>query len=510
MSDNQITMKAPSGRSILVMLLCVEGALLAARICGAVTLHIYDDAFITLRHARNLANGVGFVYHPGEWLLGVTCPLFGLLTSLLYVLNMHVLETLRGANILFDAAVLAITFVVLVRSAGPLAAGAFGALFALSPMMTRICVGGMEADLFLLAAVGAIALYHRGWKKCAIIIAAASYYLRPEAVLLVGTLCCIEALVQWRRREKPLNPLWMGLIALAVAVPPLFVINHFYGHPLPHCVVAKAGNPHTPILNVLGSLLAPDPLAVAALAPAAWGLVIGARREGFVRTWAVFGLLYVLGYAAGRPHMWSWYGEPVHFAVFLLAAIGAADLLNRVVRGRVRPLLLTAAGSAAVAALWVCIAIYRGPSPVRVHIYRPIEQWAGETDLAGQTILAQDIGAIGYYTDATIYDTAGLVWPPALETRSLARMIVRHRPDYLLLNWSESNHRMMTKPPYSESYEFIRAFGKDASRHPGELDTTGGWRQEYWLYRKVSDAPLEQAEASYAEAAEPSKTSDAE
>jgi hypothetical protein len=38
----------------------------------------YDDAFITLRYARNFAEGQGFVYNRGETVLGTSSPLYAL------------------------------------------------------------------------------------------------------------------------------------------------------------------------------------------------------------------------------------------------------------------------------------------------------------------------------------------------------------------------------------------------------------------------------------------------
>jgi len=42
-----------------------------------------DDAYITFRYARNLANGVGFVYNAGERVLGTTTPAYTLLLAAL-------------------------------------------------------------------------------------------------------------------------------------------------------------------------------------------------------------------------------------------------------------------------------------------------------------------------------------------------------------------------------------------------------------------------------------------
>lgn len=40
-----------------------------------------EDAFITFRYARNLAEGQGFVFNPGEHVLGTTSPLHALILA---------------------------------------------------------------------------------------------------------------------------------------------------------------------------------------------------------------------------------------------------------------------------------------------------------------------------------------------------------------------------------------------------------------------------------------------
>jgi arabinofuranosyltransferase len=53
-------------------------ALLARLLAGPRTI---DDAYITFRYARNLAEGSGFVYNPGQLALGITTSLYTLLMS---------------------------------------------------------------------------------------------------------------------------------------------------------------------------------------------------------------------------------------------------------------------------------------------------------------------------------------------------------------------------------------------------------------------------------------------
>lgn len=46
-----------------------------------------DDSYITFRYARNILAGNGFVYNPGEHVLGTTTPLYTILLVLLGALT---------------------------------------------------------------------------------------------------------------------------------------------------------------------------------------------------------------------------------------------------------------------------------------------------------------------------------------------------------------------------------------------------------------------------------------
>src|SRR2546421_6511798 len=59
-------------------------ALLARVLTGP---QVIDDAYITFRYARNLADGLGLVYNPGEWVLGTTAPLWAILLGAGYRLG---------------------------------------------------------------------------------------------------------------------------------------------------------------------------------------------------------------------------------------------------------------------------------------------------------------------------------------------------------------------------------------------------------------------------------------
>src|SRR4051812_22009916 len=57
------------------------------------TQHVWEDFFITFRHSRNLVEGRGLVFTPGERVHGFTSPLGVLLPALCY------LATGRGSHV---------------------------------------------------------------------------------------------------------------------------------------------------------------------------------------------------------------------------------------------------------------------------------------------------------------------------------------------------------------------------------------------------------------------------
>src|SRR4029434_11019494 len=93
-------------------LILPAAGLFLSRIIASQVLPVYDDAYITFRYARNLATGVGFVYHAGEWVLGTTSPLFGVLCSLFFSLHLPMPTSVVLLNILADVA----TFSLVLRA----------------------------------------------------------------------------------------------------------------------------------------------------------------------------------------------------------------------------------------------------------------------------------------------------------------------------------------------------------------------------------------------------------
>jgi len=130
------------------------GLALAARL--AVGPLPIDDAYITFRYARNLAEGLGFAYNPGERVLGTTTPLWTLLLASLHGLTDLDLPRL---SLVLSALLDAGTTLLLLCLAGRLGLGhgwavLVATLFALNPLSIAYATGGMESSLFTFLVVG--------------------------------------------------------------------------------------------------------------------------------------------------------------------------------------------------------------------------------------------------------------------------------------------------------------------------------------------------------------------
>jgi len=142
----------------------------------------YDDAFITLRYARNFAEGHGFVYNPGETVLGTSSPLYGLTIGLL--------ARVTGADpLLFANWVSALSLAVAGWYAFRLVAADFD-LFAASVVAISVVINPFLVStwggewLVAIAAMAAGFFYYRASSMMASAVAfSIAVLLRAEAIL---------------------------------------------------------------------------------------------------------------------------------------------------------------------------------------------------------------------------------------------------------------------------------------------------------------------------------------
>jgi len=441
-----------------------------------------DDAFITFRYARNIAEGLGFVYDEGQHVLGTTTPLWTLVLALGHLLGLHDLPRLAlGLSAVCDSLSTALLFVLARRLGwrGPWPA-ILAALYALSPPSIAFATSGMETSLFVLLILGAASMAAADRPARAGLLAGLATLARPEGMLVGFLVIASTALNQrsgsgqrWRRTGYAVAAF------VATVAPWVLFATWWFGSPLPQSAIAKAvayreraspflatlslasflghpgWHPLGPPLYVLGRRVSSPMIGLACALP--WLVMVPtiirmtrARPIFLPILW--FGPLLMLGYAIGGLRgvvLCPWYTVPL--VPFVL--LGALALARQMAR-QGPPLL--AACLVALVVVWTLLGLSFGAggagNPLRPRGINLAKEEALltaarylEPGLSPGTVVAlPEIGVFGYTSHARILDGAGLVSPEAMRYFPIPRgeetfppaLLQREQPDYLVaVDW---------------------------------------------------------------------------
>ncbi len=172
-----------------------------------------DDAYISARYARNLAQGLGLVYNPGERVMGFTNLLLTLVEALVYQGGGDGLIAAKVIGLLSGLGVLGLTGLI-TRSMGGSAGAALLAVAFLAayPTLPLSAVMGLETVLFTFFVLLALFLMIRHPESV----------LHPRDLFVLGTVLglatltrpegfefalvfFILTLIRWRQ-QRPLSP----------------------------------------------------------------------------------------------------------------------------------------------------------------------------------------------------------------------------------------------------------------------------------------------------------------
>jgi hypothetical protein len=468
-----------------VIFLLITLIVLIPRISGLYTVHIFDDAFITFRHAENFATAQGLTFNRGTRVLGTTSPLFAVLLSGARFLGLDIAVTAQAIGVISDVATAILTFALVRRSIGRLTAVTAVFIFAVDPHVVRIAVGGMESSLFLALSVTVLNLVVRN-PGLAFVVASAACWVRPEGgVLWLASLGALA--LRWRIRAT-----WAWFTTgVIVTVLPFVFIYLYYGVLLPQSVVSKSHMVSGGLMGVIEIFFLPpgNPAQWALTILTPIGLAISWRRSALF-TAALWVAVYVLAYAIARPPMWTWYALPVYWSKTLFAGVATVWLLKSVT-----PRMLASAKLALAAALLLSTSIavvstvLFGASPVRRNVYEPLRDWCRVNPTIGrETIAAGDVGALGFYCNAFIYDLAGLVWPEYRQFTSHLQVVDIKKPDYIFAETSAYWRELYD--PTSELrqiYEPVARFSRYGTHDlsPRLENLAPHQVQDYVLFRRV-------------------------
>ncbi len=485
----------PISRRNLIIAVLVLVALIARALPDARTI---DDAFITFRYSRNIVEGQGFVYNPGVQTLGTTTPLFALTMAAISKVTGG--EDFQHYAIAVSAIADALSCVLLYLIARRAIANEWiaalpGLLWAVSPLSVTFAVGGMETSVNILWMIAATWFYVDKRSQIGVgICAALGLLTRIDAAFWIAPLFAFQLGDLWiSGRGKPFLqriPYHTWIAGALVLLPWVIFSMEYFGTPIPNSVTAKRYayliDPGTAFVRLLQTYATPffefdtfGPLG-AMLASILYpllsiaALIYAARKLPRLLPLLIYPWVYMLVFSLLNPLIFRWYLAPPIAPLMLSLVIGAWAIIRFPARKiaqaspafRFVPIIVGIIGI-----VWLATSINgwtlhpdHGPDrPAPKMAWHAIEllyQRMGEhlRDDLGVTpqtrVASGDIGAVGYFSRATIVDTVGLVTPE----------LTRYYPVDLALIAPDQNYAIPpqliydTQPDYLVTMEgFVRA-----------------------------------------------------
>lgn len=480
-----------------------------------------DDAVITLKFDKNLADGFGLVHNLGEGhVQGFTSAL-----SVLVPMPGELIWHGGGFFLirLVSVACFALAAIYAYRIAGELGLGRWPTAFvlaylALDQNQVFFGVAGMESQIAVAVLLGG--MYYvlvEDYPKSGAALGLA-LLARPDFALWVAPAYAFLVIRNFREALRA------GAISAAIVLPWLIFTWAYYGSPIPNTIPAKdnAFVPDFPSFTHPGAWVnfVGDQLSAAAHAHA-WNIFAPFYEDSFlthapisydlarvitflVAALAIIGAIstlrrasflpaiaYVLLFAAYRVVFlrvgyFEWYGVPAVAALVLLAGIGLDRVcrwVSAASRGR-----LTPAAVAMLPALLLAVA-YVVPLPFRAKVERrvqynienrvrdPLGRYLAAVVKPGETIATESSGYVGYYTNGTLYDYPGLESPtvvsalekakesghPVLPVVGIAPLL---HPDWLVLRPGEAQVLEGWYPETARQYTQVRRFSVPGGQTP--------------------------------------------
>lgn len=444
---------------------------------------VMDDAYITYRMARNLVDGHGFVYNPGEGVLASSTPLYGLVLALggLLAGSEAIPRVSWTLNLVLVGVSAFLLSLVLRRIGAPrVLCGVASVLAATNERMVDAAAGGMETPAYVAALAGFLLALPGRRGVASGLLAAILTLVRPEgaafAVLGLGWLAVSDRKALVRALVSGAVP---GVFWLAISLAA-------YGSPVPQSVFAKValGSPYSGLRVLLDQvsesgwglwvhLRSGLHVLRNSLEPWSWKVLLGASLNLACIAAAVFRWrrsfpaaamgVFVIGdvglLAAGNPNMMPWYLAPLEVFYVLLVALGAWTVIVAALRDRVRPRFAAVASLVPLAVLAMAQASHfgYGDPPGSRGRGLAMSGWDREREAAyreairaiaqtgrGREVAGPEIGALGWEWPGPILNTMGLASPESLPHliaevgagRSCAvppTLIEARRPDWIVV-----------------------------------------------------------------------------
>ncbi len=405
----------------------------------------YDDSFIFYPFVDNFVAGKGLIYNIGEraWGYSTVTYIFWLSAWRYLLPNVPLPDIAVRTNLLPFAAVCVAVYLLVFRyTRKHILAAAAAAVLMFNAALLGISTGGMETFLFMALALFSLLAAGSQRPIAAGLLAGVAVLTRIEGL----TLAPILFLLLWKPYRRAFK---MTAVMAVLPLAWLVYARGFYGVYLPHSIIAKARPIYVlPRLDAcvrmimnLGDLFSVPGLigGLSVLLFLGW-CTLACLKSRPLRdngAWAVPVLFWGIfaGYTYGNPLLFEWYYPQVFIPALLTAVLGISTIFQSISSPHPSRVRVAYRAIGFVCAVWVVTATVHGwmpqtrsdsspnwpvsridsePGRLRCKTYREAAQWLNGQRGPGETVMAPEIGALGYYLKGNLIDALGLVSPEAI------------------------------------------------------------------------------------------------
>jgi hypothetical protein len=463
----------PKGTRLIARIIIIGVLFLVVVFFRYKTRTITDDAFITYRYSRNLINGLGLVYNPGERVLGTTTPLYTFVIALGMILGFSPWVFSLILDCFFMTAVLWMLLRIGEVSGDRLWGYLVIFLLFMDPLLC-LPVAGMETGLFLFLIYGAFLALIKEKRVLSAVLALLALFTRPEGGLVLMLVLPL-ALVDFKSRK--LRKDWAKILMI-VLIPLLFAaifMKIYYGSLIYQSIKGK--HAHTNVTKVWGlffnyffkrQFYVGDRFDIRGILE--WtGFILILARYPKLRIFVYWFLAYLIFMRVGRAPSFVHYHTPLYhvemmglgIALITLARILGSALYKTAMFLFKKPkeslvkkmpphsplfipfaffLLILISPVFFNVSTQIVFWVYRSKRPIlECKGYETAGPWIENHTAPGDVVMAPEIGYIGYFSQRRIFDVMGLVTPEA--AREIGRLwiwdwAVRKKPEYVVYPFS--------------------------------------------------------------------------
>ncbi len=391
-------------------------------------------------------------------------------------------------------------------------------LYVLFPRVAVWSVSGMETSLYVLFITASLYFYHKKDFGPTSLFLGLAFLTRVDGVIL-----WLALVIHFVLKHKRF-PAKLVLGSVAVILPWLIFSLLYFGSPIPNSVPGKKALYsdtvwETPQWRILWEFLFLKvkigwPLLMLALA-GVYRILTKARFYTPLLLWTV---LYLFFFFFARTRVHIWYYVPFYLGYLILVALGTELVYHKIRSVGVKSLAAGSSearapsGMAAFQTAVISVVIIAGlviyfqqmRRTVRLlvteqlaveEINKKMGLWLKANTQPTDTVCAEDIGYLGYYSGRYILDQDGLISPQAIpfnRRKDRLGLLKAYRPAYFLTGLSGPYFsRVIQSEWLKRNYRMVAAFDPEsvlpdrAGVNPEDLKLHGCG---YEVYKRVNAA----------------------